>query len=270
MGSSDEMSLSDRKLAEKWIEKFLHEGRCFYAPNFSPLNDDGKSRVFSLIGGFPFTSENCPWPLSPISGFPMQPIFQIDMSIAGKLLGEDFNPGVLQLWGSVAQSDDLSRLSSDELLTVRYISESDLKSNISNVFPDDAFWLQSQSDLDKYSIELAFPFMPKEWVDGKVIQWGNPQTMYPIPDMCSFEGSDDNVMLFREIFSGMDDEFITPERAPDFYLGGIGGQAGRHEDPSSMNRLLVRLFNGDSSHVGVTYHRNKRGAWVFQPFFRYH
>jgi hypothetical protein len=270
MVSTDGMSVSDRELAEKWVGQYLHEGKYFYAPFFTSLNTNENNRKSTLIGGFPFISKSHPWPLSPISSFSMQPILQIDMGVAGKLLGENFETGILQLWGCIAKSDDFSNMSSDDLLSIKYIPASDLEADISEVFPEEAFWLKSQSELDGHSIEIAFPFMPKEWVDGKLVQWGSPQTMYPIPEMCSLEDTEDNATLFEDIFGGMDDEFITPETAPDFYLGGLGGQAGGHEDPSSVNKLLVRLFNGDALHVGVTYHRNKKGAWVFQPFLRYH
>lgn len=271
LNSVEKITGQDSVLVTKWINDYILEARPFSTPEFSAQNfHSHENRCKSLLGGFPFVSVNHPWPLCEKSGLPMQPILQIDMKEAGQTLGDDFEPGLLQLWTVVGEEDDLSMLATDDLLLLRYIPVSDLQTDLISEFPENYFLLPGKLHLIDAAIKSAFPNMEEDMLNGKIIQWNNSQVMLPLPDLVSLDDSENNRILFNEVFGAMDDEITTPEQAPDLYLGGHGGQAGGHDDPSSMNKLLVRFFDGDSLHIGVTYLRNKKDAWTFQPFLRYH
>lgn len=270
LNSIEKMSDQDSLLAKKWINDYLSEARPFSTPKFTAQNfDSRKDRCKSLVGGLPFVSINHPWPLCRNSDFPMQPILQIDMKEAGINLDQDFDLGLLQLWAVVGDEDDLAMLATDDLLLLRYIPVDDLDDDSPIDFPENSCWLAKKSQLTDESIKSSFPNLAEDVLNGKNIQWSISEKMFPLPDLISFENADENRILFHEVFGAMDEEVVTPEQAPDLYLGGHGGQAGGHDDPSSMNKLLVRFSDGVSLHVGVTYLRNKKGAWAFNAFFRY-
>jgi hypothetical protein len=70
---------------------------CAY-PKFMPQDRSNPAhRTHDMLGGFPYTSEEFPWPVS-AEGHHMQPVVQINLKEAGTLLDEDVGSGLLQLW----------------------------------------------------------------------------------------------------------------------------------------------------------------------------
>ncbi|MDD5029772.1 MAG: hypothetical protein PHH58_09775 [Rhodoferax sp.] len=80
------------------MEAYAAMSRPYCLPRFLPLDKTNQThRLADQLGpGFPFTSAQWPWPLE--NDEPMQPIVQINLDNAGKLLGENIGDGLLQCW----------------------------------------------------------------------------------------------------------------------------------------------------------------------------
>lgn len=82
------------------LAEYLKFSRRYYTPLYCP-QDLGKkdARFFDLIGGFPFTSVDFPWPIDSRTGEYLQPIVQLSLAKVGKLLRRNLGRGLTQVWG---------------------------------------------------------------------------------------------------------------------------------------------------------------------------
>ena len=118
------------------IDRYVSEARPFCASIRKPqLLGDPSCRMMDLIGGFPFTSEEFPWPKCGTTGLPMQPIVQLNLRTAGARLGIDLGTDLVQVWGPVANdAKSLSTLRSDFVL--RRIPQEKLLTRATTERPD--------------------------------------------------------------------------------------------------------------------------------------
>ena len=90
---------ADSSLRSK-LTKYLELSRRYFTPLYFPQDLDKKDdRICDLIGGFPFTSVDFPWPIDSKTGDYLQPIVQLSLSKVGKLLRKNFGRGLIQVWG---------------------------------------------------------------------------------------------------------------------------------------------------------------------------
>lgn len=114
-------------LAAEFMEQYIKVAeRLPYAiPSFcefDPKNPEHRV-ADQVICGFPYTSQSWPWPQDAAGKF-MQPVAQIDLSNAGKILGKDFDDGLLQVWFSV---DPDSKVEGSWDPLVRFIPRTSLR-----------------------------------------------------------------------------------------------------------------------------------------------
>jgi len=87
------------------LAEYLKLSRRYYTPLYFPQNlDKEDGRFCDLIGGFPFTSVDFPWPIDSRTGEYLQPIVQLSLSKVGKLLRRNLGRGLFQVWGYSAES----------------------------------------------------------------------------------------------------------------------------------------------------------------------
>lgn len=69
------------------------------------LEDFENTRTQNIIGGRPFTSEQCPWPVD-AEGIPLYPLIQLNLEQISNLTGNDFGSGLLQVWINIQDDDN--------------------------------------------------------------------------------------------------------------------------------------------------------------------
>lgn len=86
-----------------FVGAYAAMSRPYCLPRFLPLDKTNQThRMADQLGpGFPFTSAKWSWPFA--NDEPMQPIVQIDLDNAGKLLGDNIGDGLLQCWALAAE-----------------------------------------------------------------------------------------------------------------------------------------------------------------------
>ena len=122
---------------------------CAY-PKFMPQDRSNPAhRTHDMLGGFPYTSEEFPWPVS-AEGHHMQPVVQINLKEAGTLLDEDVGSGLLQLWAAPFrdhQNPAMDFYGGDfyngdySTFRMRIIPEEAIFSPASDLHPEAAPWL---------------------------------------------------------------------------------------------------------------------------------
>jgi len=162
---------SDVDSVGQYLSAYLDTVRPFFVPRF--LKFDGNIREHRLsdqvLCGFPFTSQKWSWPIGSNS-LHMQPVAQINLENAGKLLSLPLGSGLLQIWGCVGLG------LRDHL--IRVIPLTDLSDSIDSFYPPDAAWLKTDHDgapefenciVSIFSLEDYRPFKIAncriEWVD---------------------------------------------------------------------------------------------------------
>lgn len=125
--------------ARGYLNIYKNTTRPFCVPRFLEFDRDDLNHRFAdqILCGFPYTSAKWPWPTGN-NELEMQPIAQIDLGRASKLLGEDFGTGLFQLWGSVGkgESEHLQRI----------IPSDDLVDELEEWYPSYAPWLDVEPD----------------------------------------------------------------------------------------------------------------------------
>ena len=157
--------------AKKFISRYLETVRSFYVPRFLKFDRDVRDHRLSdqVLCGFPFTSQKWSWPVGS-NGLHMQPVAQINLENAGKLLRLPLGTGLLQIWGCVGMG--LRHHS------MRIIPTSDLSDSLDNFYPPDAAWLKvdyegapefKQCIVSSFDLSDYRPFKVEncriEWVD---------------------------------------------------------------------------------------------------------
>jgi hypothetical protein len=98
------------------LAEYLKLSRRYYTPLYFPQDlDKEDDRFCDLIGGFPFTSVDFPWPIDPKTGDYLQPIVQLSLSKVGELLRKNLGRGLIQVWGYSAEANGHSTF---ELITI--------------------------------------------------------------------------------------------------------------------------------------------------------
>lgn len=262
----DEISkiLRDIEYAEvkEALEVFSAEGRPFALPSFKQQDRTStKQRVADLLGGFPYTNEAYPWPVGGPDALHMQPIIQINLEKAGKLLNFDFGSGLLQLWGIVGkdkESFDSIQLAFDPNKTkgifARVVPIEDIKQKPSDFFPEFAPWLRvSSSDSDRSGHLFIDP--SQQMALGSTIAWRvSKYFMYPkpchdfhdvaklVPNPSEISEGVDGMDLFDEFRAAVNGFLKTPHDGGVCYLGGVRGyDAGRYSDPAQGYPILLAL-----------------------------
>ncbi len=247
------------------LKVYSREGRPFALPGFKQQDRTSiNQRAVDLLGGFPYTSAAYPWPIGGAEALHMQPIVQINLEKAGKLLNFDFGEGVLQLWSIVGKdqnSFDSVQLAFDPDKTkgilARVIPLKELTQKPSDFFPEFAPWLSTRSSSSDRNGQL-FIEPSQQMVEGSLIAWKlSKQFMYPRPcyelhDVASLapnpseisEGVDD-MDLFDELRAAVNGFLKTPYDGGMCYLGGVRGyDMGRYADPAQGYPVLLAL-SGD-------------------------
>lgn len=124
----------------RYIEIYSDTSLPFCVPNFFPF--DPKNPLHRIddqvFCGFPFTSAKWPWPKDGCGDY-MQPIAQVDLSRAGKLLECDLGNGLFQFWGGINSTIKC------ELIT-RIVPVVDLNDPLDTFYPEKAPWLVVETD----------------------------------------------------------------------------------------------------------------------------
>lgn len=125
--------------ARGYLNIYKNTTRPFCVPRFLEFDRDDLNHRFAdqVLCGFPYTSAKWPWPTGN-NELEMQPIAQVDLGGASKLLGEDFGTGLFQLWGSVGKGarGHLQRI----------IPPEDLVDELEEWYPSYAPWLDVEPD----------------------------------------------------------------------------------------------------------------------------
>ena len=256
----------------KLVDQFAKVTRTFSCPTYLPQNTGNPAeRTDDMVGGCPYTSDSYPWPKTPGSELPMQPIVQLNLAGVGKILGVDLGSDLLQVWGPVAPTVD--ELSVDiQSFLLRLIPQDARYAPPSEYFPD---WRSTGKG------NTAFHMQPDH--DDPVakkprLHWGQPLPMfgsrqhflqmawsnYPVER--EEMGSDELIDLAQELIDVLDDSPLSNGSNSD-YIGGFGGQRGGEFDPSYAENLLFRLNDGNGFIFAIHWSVSKKQGLTFEPAF---
>lgn len=243
------------------LQIFASEGRPFALPSFkSQDRTSAKQRTADLLGGFPYTSDAYPWPTGGPDGLHMQPVIQVNLDEAGKLLNFDFGEGLLQVW-SVVGKDERSfntvemALDADKSkgVMLRVIPVDEISKPASDFFPDFSPWLKSDSGTDQGGLLFIEP--DKNMTEGSIVKWKQAkQWMYPtpfyelhnidalVPNPAEVTEGVDGYDLFEELKAAVSALLKTPADGGACYLGGVRGYGdGRDADPAQGFPVLLNI-----------------------------
>ena len=260
-------------LAADFLEEYIKAAeRLTYAiPSFfkfDPKNPEHRV-ADQVICGFPYTSNSWPWPQDAAGKF-MQPVVQIDLSNAGKILDKDFDDGLLQVWFSV-EPDSKVKGSWDPL--VRFIPRKSLREPLDENYPPDAPWNPSrESDLDE---ELVFG-MPNEIVSSARVEWITAGVMYPKPTKALNQWLKDRSLSFdpdiekieakieKLKIPGLGNCFDAKSRALRLggYVFGYGNEADLISWKSNDDQLLFYV-SVEFFAMAVTFSKDPGGNYIF-------
>jgi len=243
------------------LQIFALEGRPFALPSFK-LQDrfSKKQRTADLLGGFPYTNDAYPWPSGGADGLHMQPVIQVNLEEAGKLLNFDFGEGLLQIWSVVGKDEkSFSRVEmafdtdKSKGVMLRVIPVEEVSKTPSDFFPDFSPWLKNESGIDRGGLLFIEP--DKHMAEGSLVNWKQAkQLMYPTPlyELHSIrvltpnpaevtEGVDE-FELFEELKAVVCTFLKTPADGGACYLGGVRGFGdGRNADPAQGFPVLLNI-----------------------------
>lgn len=243
------------------LQIFASEGRPFALPSFkSQDRSSAKQRTADLLGGFPYTSDAYPWPTGGPDGLHMQPVIQVNLEEAGKLLNFDFGKGLLQVW-SVVGKDEKSfntvemALDADKSkgVMLRVIPVGEISKPASDFFPDFSPWLKSDSGTDPGGLLFIQP--DTNMTEGSIVKWKQAkQWMYPtpfyelhniealVPNPAEVTEGVDGFDLFEELKASVSTLLKTPADGGACYLGGVRGYGdGRDADPAQGFPVLLNI-----------------------------
>lgn len=262
----------------KLVEKFTHATRTFSLPSYSAQDaTNPEDRRSDLLGGAQFTSDEYPWPQMADSGLYMQPILQLNMTTAGKILGMDLGTDTLQVWGPVAV--DVYDLSTDiEDFCIRVIPEQSIAKAPSDFLPDWKVGLDVSKDVSNtVCFHLMFDDSDERSSQSKVT-WGQPLQMFgsiqQLFDIAWAElrkdlyeyGSDELSEFAEQLMEQLESSPLMAENNTD-YLGGWGGQTGGESDPSYGDNLLVRLTDQNGFYFAMKWELHPKKGLIFEPRF---
>lgn len=261
------------------VSNFLDCAKPFAIPIFS-LQDRSveAQRLGNLIGGYPYTSDEYPWPLTDGSGLPMQPLFQLDLLDVGCVLGVDLGSGLLQVWARVDCDRAASlghAIDSDSQILIRNLSLEDIKRPLTNKYPDISPWELQDCHEYEDGPQPLFSDLPDKARAGSVIRWLSMGSMWPHPFHLELDSGFDDYRLRENIMRDLESYINLPTSSPEIYLGGHGGQAGGWEDPTMLESrsedfLVIRAKLGLGMNIGVLAKDKGAGGVVFDWVLKYY
>lgn len=285
----------DRELFDKFLKSKLPA----FIPRFEPQDSaDLSHRVATLIGGVPFTSSKHPWPRC-AANIPKQPIIQVNLAEAGRLLGVDLGKGLVQVWanqidGGWPTSGGWPFNEDDENFELRLIPVASLLDVPANDQPSVAPWQRSIEELEQEQwnggLNLAdHPCLmlhsERRIENPRVSSWVDFGKMYPPRYGSSLdllgEATFDFTSLFYADFPV--DSVLNPDSGfiPNgAYLGGYGGGYGGQNEAyplkmrdGRLSRLLLNYRSDGDSYTAVTlalhFFMGKKGPKFGFQYYRY-
>lgn len=236
--------------------------------DFDPKNPDHRV-ADQVICGFPYTSKSWPWPQDTAQKF-MQPVAQIDLSNAGKILGKKFDDGLLQVWFSV---DPDSKVKGSWDPIVRFIPRTSLREPLDENYPPDAPWNPSrESDPDE---ELLFG-LPNEIVPSAQIHWITAGVMYPRPTKALNQWLEDRSLSFSTEIEKIEEKIeklkvpglgnCFDEKSRALRLGGYVFGYGNEADLISWkpnDDQLLLYVSVEFFAMAVTFSEDQSGKYTF-------
>ena len=261
-------------LAAEFVEEYIKVAeRLPYAIpsfcNFDPKNPDHRV-ADQVICGFPYTSKSWPWPQDAAEKF-MQPVAQIDLSNAGKILGKNFDDGLLQIWFSV---DPDSKVKGSWDPIVRFIPRQSLIEPLDEKYPPDAPWNPTrESDPEE---ELLFG-LSKELVPSARVDWIAAGVMFPRPTKALSQWLENRSLSFSSDIEkieakieklkvpGLGNCFDEKSRALRLggYVFGYGNEADLIAWKSNDDQLLLYV-SVEFFAMAVTFSKDQSGKYTFE------
>ena len=231
---------------------------CAY-PKFMPQDRKNPAhRTHDMLGGFPYTSEEFPWPVS-AEGYHMQPVVQINLKEAGTLLDEDVGSGLLQIWGKIFP-DAKSRFdfvihnydygvnvrnSDNGIFLMRIIPLDRTLASPSHVYPEISPWLPSTHGKDGESKLTPMIKRSLNQIENPLICWermapmlmsleeedaANSHSCICLSDLAPehFGENIDINQMNEDFYEIATSTFNTPNTFRRVYLGGLSPAS---EDP---------------------------------------
>ena len=226
----------------------------------SPETFDRNSRLADqIVKGFPFTSSKHPWPKSS-DGSHMQPVAQLNLEMASRLIGAALGAGLLQVWSNPTLTEPI----------IRVISTQDLGEPIDAFYPPEAPWL-SDDDESCLFYEDAFA--------GALVEWGAPKPQFPsISGFLSrkshgFSYSNDIEERCDKIIESLG-FLVSSQPAPQIQLGGYPWAVGNEADSVSYTadgrQLLLYIRDGQGMFsLQVVFETGTTGAIDFDVVVKY-
>jgi len=243
------------------LQIFASEGRPFALPSFkSQDRSSAKQRTADLLGGFPYTNDVYPWPVGGPDDLHMQPVIQVNLEEAGKLLNFDFGKGLLQVWsvvGKDAKSFNTVEMALDadksKGVILRVIPVEEISKPPSDFLPDFTPWQKSESPKNEGGLLFIEP--DQHMAEGSLVKWKQAkQWMYPtpfyelhniealVPNPAEVTEGVDGFDLFEELKAGVSALLKTPADGGSCYLGGVRGYGdGRDADPAQGFPVLLNI-----------------------------
>lgn len=248
------------------IFQYMKLARPYFLPRKSFQTFRKKSDYLcDLIGGIPYTSKKNPWPIDPETNEFLQPILQIRLEKASKLLREPFGKGLLQVFGYTTEYYGLRfyhRVIAPENLSeppieltheytaksIEWNEETKTRSKVSWRSAGSMF-MGDFSNVD-YNCEMSPPIDFNEEIPG-------------------YETTDENLgapINLNESYEILD--FIRSQPYFGTYLGGRGGNNGSRGHFLNINpshgSLLIRIGSDvDDANIGVSAHDGDDGKIIF-------
>ena len=273
------IAVNDDVRVREYLQAYANTSRPIWIPRFFSFDKTNSAhrRADQVLCGFPYTSAKWVWPVGK-NGEYMQPISQIDLSQAGRLLNEDFTAGLLQIWGGVGQGLGVHM--------TRVIPASDLNDMPDDFYPEHASWLKKESDGDlnfenctvsSFGIDDFFPFSSErcrvEWVSlGSMFY---PSIYKRISHSLEQDDLDGRIKNWKADWSDLEalDETLDDLKLPTaltlginplFQLGGYGDGLGNTWRENNGSLLLWHSIDyAVKITIAVYYKRNDEGDMVF-------
>jgi hypothetical protein len=262
------------------LDRFTAQARAF-CPGIFHEQDPGNPahRIADLIGGWPYTSELHPWPMTYGGDLAMQPIVQLRLSKVGQLFGVPaIGDGLLQVWGPGFTDFETVLQNLREPFLTRVIPAHELGTPPDQEPPVGVRWLDGQfrpkfegvQFLMNPSEDCVFRLAP-------LVDWQPTRPMYgtfphlfnvlTLDEQDQMGGSDDYWPIAEEIDEKLSSSSLSMHQH-SVYLGGLGGAAGGAEDPSFDQDLLISLCDGDGFHFAITLEVKRNSQLEYKPVFK--
>jgi hypothetical protein len=203
----------------------------------------------------------------------MQPIVQVNLTNAGRILGVDLGSATLQAWGPVAEKvKDLSTDIDD--FSIRLIPEDQIVKTPSDFFPDWQMLKKGMSTLVfhmQFDQDVPAANMPRVKWSAPLQMFGSKQHLLEIAwsdlrNESDAFGGDELFDLADQFMDCLDASPLSAGSNTD-YLGGFGGQSGGEYDPSYGENLLVRITDGNGFYFAIKWMNSGKKGLNFEPGF---